>query len=138
MVPTSRPARSPSSRSPDRPRRSAADRGSESAMPDPGPNVQCASGSPMTRTSPAAERPSVAADEGTLRALEFGAIVQQLAELTSFEPARELALASVPSPDAAHVALLQDQTDEAGRLLDDQAQASIGGARDIRGSLDRA
>ena len=92
----------------------------------------------MTRTSPAAERPSVAADEGTLRALEFGAIVQQLAELTSFEPARELALASVPSSDAAHVALLQDQTDEAGRLLDDQAQASIGGARDIRGSLDRA
>ena len=92
----------------------------------------------MTRTSPAAERPSVAADEGTLRALEFGAIVEQLAELTSFEPARELALASVPSPDAAHVALLQDQTDEAGRLLDDQAQASIGGARDIRGSLDRA
>ena len=92
----------------------------------------------MTRTSPAAERPSVAADEGTLRALEFGAIVEQLAELTSFEPARELALASVPSPDTAHVALLQDQTDEAGRLLDDQAQASIGGARDIRGSLDRA
>lgn len=92
----------------------------------------------MTRTSPAADRPSVAADEGTLRALEFGAIVEQLAGLTSFEPARELALTSLPSSDAVHVGLLQDQTDEAARLLDDQAQASIGGARDIRASLDRA
>ena len=92
----------------------------------------------MTPTSPAAERPSVAADEGTLRALEFGSIVDGLAELTSFEPARELALASMPSPDAVHVGLLHDQTDEAARLLDDQAQATIGGARDIRASLDRA
>ena len=92
----------------------------------------------MTPIARAAERPSVAADEGTLRALEFGAIVGQLAELTSFEPARELALASEPSPDPVLVGLLQDQTDEAGRLLDDQAQATIGGAHDIRGVLDRA
>ena len=92
----------------------------------------------MTRISPAAERASVAADEGTLRALEFGAIVEQLAELTGFEPARELALALAPSPDKVLVGLLQDQTAEAGQLLDDQAQASIGGARDIRGALDRA
>jgi DNA mismatch repair protein MutS2 len=92
----------------------------------------------MTPTSPAAEPSSVAADEGTLRALEFGAIVEQLAELTGFEPARELALASMPSPDPIHVGLLQDQTAEALRLLEDQAQATIGGARDIRASLDRA
>ena len=92
----------------------------------------------MTPTSPGADRPSVAADEGTLRALEFGAIVDQLAELASFEPARELALASLPSPDAVHVGLLQDQTEEAARLIEEQAQATIGGARDIRGSLDRA
>ncbi|MGH2382505.1 MAG: endonuclease MutS2, partial [Candidatus Limnocylindria bacterium] len=92
----------------------------------------------MTRTSPAADRASVAADEGTLRSLEFGAIVEQLAELTSFEPARELAMALLPSPDAELVRLLQDQTEEAAQLLDDQAQASIGGARDIRGALDRA
>jgi DNA mismatch repair protein MutS2 len=92
----------------------------------------------MTRTSPDADRPSVAADEGTLRALEFGSIVDRLASLTSFEPARELAAALLPSPDAVHVGLLHDQTDEAARLLDDQAQATIGGARDIRASLDRA
>jgi DNA mismatch repair protein MutS2 len=92
----------------------------------------------MTHTFPEADRASGAADEGTLRALEFGAIVAQLAELTAFEPAREMALASAPSGDAAHVGLLQDQTAEAVTLLDEQAQATIGGARDIRASLDRA
>ncbi|MEP6470130.1 MAG: endonuclease MutS2, partial [Chloroflexota bacterium] len=79
-----------------------------------------------------------AADSGTLRALEFGAIVGQLAQLTAFAPSRELAEASLPMADAAHVALLQDQTDEAVRLLDVQAQASIGGARDVRAAIGRA
>ena len=92
----------------------------------------------MTRTSPAAEPTTAAADEGTLRALEFGAIVERLAALTSFEPSRELAQALVNVAHPAHGVLLQDQTDEASRLLDDQAQAGIGGARDIRGALDRA
>jgi len=92
----------------------------------------------MTRTSPAADQASGAADEGTLRALEFGAIVEQLATHTSFEPARELALGLQPMPDPTHVALLQDQTDEAARLLDDQAQAGIGGARDTRVAVERA
>ena len=51
----------------------------------------------MTRTSPVAEPAAgVAADAGTLRALEFSAIVEQLAGLTSFEPSRELALGTVP------------------------------------------
>ncbi|HYN65006.1 MAG TPA: endonuclease MutS2, partial [Candidatus Limnocylindrales bacterium] len=49
-----------------------------------------------------------------------------------------LAEASMPVADVAHVALLQDQTDEAVRLLDEQAQASIGGARDVRGAIGRA
>ena len=79
-----------------------------------------------------------AADAGTLRALEFSAIVERLAALTSFEPARELAASTRPSSDRTHVGLLQDQTDEAGRLLSEQAQASIGGARDIRPALERA
>jgi DNA mismatch repair protein MutS2 len=93
----------------------------------------------MTDTSPAADPPAgVAADPGTLRALEFPAIVEQLAGLTAFEPARELALDAVPVTDATHVRLLQDQTDEAALLIAEQAQASIGGARDIRAALDRA
>ena len=90
----------------------------------------------MTRTSPAADR--VAADAGTLRALEFGTVVEQLTALTSFGPARELAAATEPLADGTHVALLHDQTDEADRLLAEQAQASIGGARDIRAAIDRA
>ena len=93
----------------------------------------------MTLTSPIAEPAAgSAADAGTLRALEFGTIVEQLAGHTSFEPSRELALATQPVADNAHVGLLQDQTDEADRLLTDQAQASIGGARDIRAALERA
>jgi DNA mismatch repair protein MutS2 len=93
----------------------------------------------MTRTSPVAESATgSAADAGTLRALEFGTIVEQLAAHASFEPSRELALASAPVADAVHVGLLQDQSDEADRLLADQAQTSIGGARDIRGALERA
>ena len=89
----------------------------------------------MTHTSP---EPDGAADEGTLRALEFAAIVEQLAALTSFAPAHEMARATVPVSDAAHVGLLHDQTDEAARLLEEQAQATIGGARDIRPALERA
>ncbi len=93
----------------------------------------------MTRTAPAPDRVGgAAADDGTLRALELPAIVEQLAAVTAFEPSRELALASIPMADAAHVGLLQDQTDEADRLLAEQAQASIGGARDIRAALERA
>ena len=94
----------------------------------------------MTRTAPAADATTAlaagaAADAGTLKALEFAAIREQLAELTAFGPSRALAEASLPVANAAHVALLQDQTDEAARLLAEQAQASIGGARDIRDAL---
>jgi len=93
----------------------------------------------MTPTSRAADpERRAAADAGTLRALEFAAITERLATLTAFEPSRELARELLPMADAARVALLQDQTDEAARLLDDQAQASIGGARDVRQPLERA
>ena len=93
----------------------------------------------MTRTSPVADPAAgAAADAGTLRALEFSAIVEQLAALTSFEPSRELALGTVPVADAIDVSLLQDQTDEADQLLAEQAQATIGGVRDIRGAIERA
>jgi len=101
----------------------------------------------MTRTSRVAEpipraadapQPGVAADAGSLRALEFGAVVAMLAARAAFTPSRELAEATQPMSDARHVALLQEQTDEAARLLDEQAQASIGGARDVRDAVERA
>ena len=104
-----------------------------------GRHGRCASRSRMTRTAPDAELAAgAAADQATLRALEFGAIVGMLAELTAFGPSRELAEATQPVADATHVALLQDQTDEAVRLLDDQAQTTIGGARDVRAPVGRA
>ena len=93
----------------------------------------------MTPTAREAEPlPGAAADAGTLRALEFAQIVQQLAELTAFAPSHELAEAGMPLADQVHVGLLQDQTDEASLLLTEQSQATIGGARDIRPALDRA
>jgi DNA mismatch repair protein MutS2 len=98
----------------------------------------------MTDMSPDAdlaaptEAASDAADAGTLRALEFAAIVDQLAVLTAFQPSRDLALATLPAADPILVGLWQDQTDEAAQLLDEQAQAGIGGARDIRAALERA
>src|SRR2546425_6141052 len=93
----------------------------------------------MTPTTPVPEPAAgSAADEGTLRALEFGSVVAMLSQLTAFSPSRELAEASLPVADAAHVALLQDQTDEAARLLAEQAQATIGGARGVGLPLERA
>ncbi len=97
----------------------------------------------MTPTSPVADpdrtpAPGTVAAPATLRALEFGAIVERLAARTAFAPSRELAEALVPVANARHVALLQEQTDEAARLLDEQAQATVGGARDIRAALERA
>ena len=93
----------------------------------------------MIPTDPDAEPAAgAAADAGTLRALEFAAIVEQLAGLTAFGPSRELAEGSLPLADAEHVSLLQDQTDEATRLLAEQSQATIGGARDVRQALQRA
>ncbi len=91
----------------------------------------------MSRASRAVEA-GVAADADTLRALEFAAITARLAELTAFGPSRELALATAPVGDSVHVGLLNDQTDEAARLVDGQSQAGIGGARDIRLAIDRA
>jgi DNA mismatch repair protein MutS2 len=82
--------------------------------------------------------PGAAADASTLRALEFAAIVEQLAALTAFAPSHELAEATTPLADDVHVGLLHDQTDEATRLLAEQSQATIGGARDVRQALERA
>ncbi len=93
----------------------------------------------MTDIAPAAEpAPGVAADSGTLRALEWAAITSQLADLAAFGPSRELAETALPMADPVHVGLLGAQTDEASKLLVEQAQVSIGGARDVRAALQRA
>jgi DNA mismatch repair protein MutS2 len=87
----------------------------------------------MTRSSRAPDP-----DPASLRALEFAAIAERLAARTAFAPSRELAEAILPVGDAVHVGLLQDQTDEAARLVENHPDATIGGARDIRAALKRA
>ncbi len=88
----------------DAPGAAAPDRSASSGLrasawttPANGRRGRCASRSLMTRTAPDAEPAAgAAADPGTLRALEFGAIVGMLAELTAFGPSRELAEATLP------------------------------------------
>ncbi len=87
----------------------------------------------MTRTSRAPDP-----DPDSLRALEYAAITERLAARTAFGPSRELAEGLAPVGDAVHVALLQDQTDEAARLVELHPDATVGGARDIRTALKRA
>ncbi|MEN9934379.1 MAG: hypothetical protein RLZZ387_958 [Chloroflexota bacterium] len=77
----------------------------------------------------------MAISQQTLETLEFPKILTQLARHTSFGASRELALALAPSTDAFEVRRRQRRTSEARRLLDDHPDASIGGARDVRGAV---
>ena len=73
-----------------------------------------------------------------LQILELPKILERLAEHTSFSTGRELALRLQPSYDFAEVARRQRETSEARSLLDDRADVSVGGARDVRPLVDRA
>src|SRR5689334_22603427 len=95
--------------------RQAWSRAPASASPTPVTGRSCPGAFwwPMTHTFPAADRPGgrrpplqagAAADAATLRALEFGAVIEMLAVRTAFTPSRELAEASVPVADSRHVA----------------------------------
>ncbi len=76
--------------------------------------------------------------EQSLETLEFPKIREQLARYTSFSASRELALALLPSTDPAEVVQRLRLTSEARRLLDIYPDTTIGGARDIRGFVQRA
>jgi DNA mismatch repair protein MutS2 len=73
-----------------------------------------------------------------LQILELPKILERLAEHTSFTAGRELALSLQPSPDFDEVARRQGKTSEARALLEDRADVSLGGARDVRPLVDRA
>ena len=74
----------------------------------------------------------------TLRTLEFDKVLERLAAQTSFSLSRELALALRPATDVLTVRDLQQEVEEALRLLDARADVSMGGAHDIRPSVSRA
>jgi DNA mismatch repair protein MutS2 len=73
-----------------------------------------------------------------LQILELPKILERLAEHTLFSAGRELALSLQPSPDLGEVSRRQGETSEARALLEDRADLSVGGARDVRPLVDRA
>ncbi|MEX1255556.1 MAG: endonuclease MutS2 [Dehalococcoidia bacterium] len=77
-------------------------------------------------------------DEHTLRVLEFDKVLAKLARHTSFSAGRELALALRPSPERDEVVHRQRVTAESRRLRELQPRIGLGGARDVRGEVDKA
>ncbi|MCA9857031.1 MAG: endonuclease MutS2, partial [Dehalococcoidia bacterium] len=71
-------------------------------------------------------------DDHALAVLEFPAVLQRLASLTSFSAGREAALALRPLADIELVTRRQRQTGEAVHLHRMATTASMGGARDVR------
>ncbi len=71
-------------------------------------------------------------DDHALAVLEFPAVLQRLAALTSFSAGREAALALRPLADIEAVTRRQRQTGEAVYLHRMATTASMGGARDVR------
>jgi len=70
--------------------------------------------------------------------LEFPAVRERLAEVTSFPPSHRLAEALEPSPDPVIVARALDETDQARALLEERPGIGIGGAHDIGPAIERA
>jgi len=77
-------------------------------------------------------------DEKALHTLEFPKVLERLARHTAFSLSAERAREVRPAPSLAEALRLLGETGEARRLLKDQPQTSIGGARDIRTSLENA
>ncbi len=77
-------------------------------------------------------------DERSITLLEYPAVRDRLAEKTSFEPSRRLALGLIPSSDEVIVRRGLDETDQARSLLQDRPGVGIGAAHDIDPWVGRA
>jgi DNA mismatch repair protein MutS2 len=73
-----------------------------------------------------------------LKTLEFDKIRAQLIEHTSSSLGREKAVALLPSIDFAEVSRLQEETDEAAKVLRLKGNVPLGGIHDIRPHVKRA
>ena len=82
------------------------------------------------RSPPPEENPSL--DDRTLAALEFPAVIDRLAALTSWSAGREAAHALRPGSDLATVVRAQRETAEAVSLDRLGVGVPMGGARDVR------
>ncbi len=77
-------------------------------------------------------------NERTLRVLEFGKIVQRLAQHTYFSAGRELALAVAPTSQLDEVRNRLALTSEGRWLTDNRPDTSVAGACDLRPAVERA
>ncbi len=77
-------------------------------------------------------------NERTLRVLEYYKVLDRLANHTSFSAGRDLANELRPSTDRAEVQMRLDTTAEARDLLELRPDTTLGGAREIRGSVKAA
>ena len=77
-------------------------------------------------------------DAKSVALLEFPAIRERLADLTSFPPGRRLAEALQPSDDPVVVARTLDETDQVRALLAERSTVGVGSAHDIGPWVDRA
>ncbi|MBX5449550.1 endonuclease MutS2 [Thermogemmatispora sp.] len=76
--------------------------------------------------------------EKSIQTLEYPKILERVAREASFAASKELVLALQPATSLEEVRERQAYTSEAARLLDLQANAGVGPARDIRPLLARA
>ena len=79
-----------------------------------------------------------AAQDPALELLEFPLILRRLADCTTFEPARVLALSLAPSSDPTVVSMGQEETAEARLLLERGSEPDLSGAVDVGQALERA
>ncbi|MCC6177761.1 MAG: endonuclease MutS2 [Chloroflexi bacterium] len=93
---------------------------------------------PATAGLPVVDPRVVAPPRFSLGPLEFQKIRELLAARTSFSAGRALALALEPSADAFVVERLQAATDEARRLPGLKPGLTLGGAHDVRPTVQRA
>ncbi len=77
-------------------------------------------------------------DQKSADILEFNKILQALAFYTSFSAGHEMALAVQPAVDEQEAIRWQNETAEAYALFQSGSDVTIGPARDVRESIDRA
>ncbi len=77
-------------------------------------------------------------EQKTLHTLEFPKVLERLARLCSFAPSAEKARNLQPVDDFDLARGLQAETSEASRMLSHSSDVTIGGAHDIRPSVDLA
>ena len=88
-------------------------------------------------TAPASG-PGPELNSASLTLLEFNLVREQLASYATFEPARELAYALLPTSDAEDVAARQQETSDARRFLEERGNLDLSAAYDLTPLVRRA